>query len=88
MVISYFKYMFTWVKIWHNVYTIKILINLIDTLRDGKLAAFLILKYYVDLLSIIKYLSHYITFLNGNQQLQLYLQQVVIHVTYFRYIEI
>ena len=33
-------------------------ITFYDEGREGKLAAFLLLKYYVDLLSIIKYFSH------------------------------
>ena len=76
-----------WVEIWHNAYTKKVFINLIGIVGEGergKLPAFLLLKYYLDLLSIIKYLNHYTIFLNRNQQLQFYLK-IVIHVTHFRY---
>jgi hypothetical protein len=56
-------------------YTKESFINLIDTLREGggeyKLTAFFTPKLLRGLLSIIKYLNHYITFLNRNQQLQL-----------------
>ena len=47
--------------------------NLVVERERGKVSCFFTPKILRGLLSIIKYLSHYITFLNRNQQLQLYL---------------